>query len=131
VPQTTKTYLVDMSCYADLGPDRVVLTQGKNQVTVNTGVREDELDAFLIKHNLMLKTVTAGGFFSLGAWKPSAPTEKGSIRTVFSTTNFCVICWNCRRCGRPTCCGARSAHEKCASSRPSQVRPYHVLGAIP
>ena len=66
VPQTTKTYLVDMSCYADLGPDRVVLTQGKNQVTVNTGVREDELDAFLIKHNLMLKTVTAGGFFSLG-----------------------------------------------------------------
>src|SRR4029077_15946812 len=65
VPQTTKTYLVDMSCYADLGPDRIVLA-GKNQVTVNTGVREDELDAFLIKHNLMLKTVTAGGFFSLG-----------------------------------------------------------------
>ena len=66
VPQTTKTYLVDMSCYADLGPDRIVLVPGKNQVTVNTGVREDELDAFLIKHNLMLKTVTAGGFFSLG-----------------------------------------------------------------
>jgi FAD/FMN-containing dehydrogenase len=65
VPQTTKTYLVDMSCYADLGPDRIVVA-GKNQVTVNTGVREDELDAFLIKHNLMLKTVTAGGFFSLG-----------------------------------------------------------------
>src|SRR5208337_4565222 len=65
VPQTTKTYLVDMSCYADLGPDRVVLA-GKNQVTVNTGVREDELDAFLTVHNLMLKTVTAGGFFSLG-----------------------------------------------------------------
>jgi FAD/FMN-containing dehydrogenase len=65
VPQTTKTYLVDMSCYADLGPDRIVLA-GKNQVTVNTGAREDELDAFLIEHNLMLKTVTAGGFFSLG-----------------------------------------------------------------
>ena len=67
VPQTTKTYLVDMSCYADLGlgADRIVL-EGKNQVTVNTGVREDELDAFLIEHNLMLKTVTAGGFFSLG-----------------------------------------------------------------
>jgi hypothetical protein len=57
-----------MSCYADLGlgADRIELVEGKNQVTVNTGVREDELDAFLIKHNLMLKTVTAGGFFSLG-----------------------------------------------------------------
>jgi FAD/FMN-containing dehydrogenase len=67
VPQTTKTYLVDMSCYADLPHDqRIALGPEKNQVTVNTGVREDELDAFLIEHNLMLKTVTAGGFFSLG-----------------------------------------------------------------
>jgi FAD/FMN-containing dehydrogenase len=69
VPQTAKTYLVDMSCYADLGPaqdQHIVLGPGKNQVTVNTGVREDELDAFLTQHNLMLKTVTAGGFFSLG-----------------------------------------------------------------
>ena len=33
---------------------------------MNTGVREDELDAFLTANNLMLKTVTAGGFFSLG-----------------------------------------------------------------
>jgi len=67
VPQTTKTYLVDMSCYADLPDDqRIALVPGKNQVTVNAGVREDELDAFLIEHNLMLKTVTAGGFFSLG-----------------------------------------------------------------
>ena len=66
VPQTTKTYLVDMSCYADLGPARIALGPGKNQVTVNAGVREDELDAFLTEHNLMLKTVTAGGFFSLG-----------------------------------------------------------------
>jgi FAD/FMN-containing dehydrogenase len=69
VPQTTKTYLVDMSCYADLGPahdQHIVLGPGKNQVTVNTGVREDEVDAFLTQHNLMLKTVTAGGFFSLG-----------------------------------------------------------------
>ena len=66
VPQTTKTYLVDMSCYADLGSARIALGPGKNQVTVNAGVREDELDAFLTEHNLMLKTVTAGGFFSLG-----------------------------------------------------------------
>ena len=69
VPQTTTSYLVDMSCYKDLGPNHdqsILLGPGENQVTVNAGVREDELDAFLIKHNLMLKTVTAGGFFSLG-----------------------------------------------------------------
>jgi FAD/FMN-containing dehydrogenase len=69
VPQMTKEYLVDMSCYADLGAahdQRLVLGPGKNQVTLNAGVREDELDAFLTHHNLMMKTVTAGGFFSLG-----------------------------------------------------------------
>ena len=68
-PPTTRSYLVDMSCYNDLGPaqdQHIVLGPGENQVTVNTGVREDELDAFLTKNNLMLKTVTAGGFFSLG-----------------------------------------------------------------
>lgn len=62
-------YLIDMSCYADLGPrqtDRMVLGPGANQVTVNPGVREDDLDAFLTNHNLMLSTVTAGGFFSVG-----------------------------------------------------------------
>jgi len=69
VPQTTKSYLVDMSCYKDLGPHQdqsIALGPGKNQVTVNAGVREDELDAFLTQNNLMLKTVTAGGFFGLG-----------------------------------------------------------------
>lgn len=69
VPQTTKEYLVDMSCYADLGAgqdQRIVLGPGNNQVTLNAGVREDELDAFLTSQNLMMKTVTAGGFFSLG-----------------------------------------------------------------
>lgn len=69
VPQVTTTYLVDMSCYRDLGPNQdqhLVLAPGKNQVTVNTGVREDELDAFLTQNNLMLQTVTAGGFFSVG-----------------------------------------------------------------
>jgi FAD/FMN-containing dehydrogenase len=67
-PQT-KAFLVDMSCYKDLGSahdQRIVPGPGSNQVTVNTGVREDELDAFLTKNNLMLTTVTAGGFFSLG-----------------------------------------------------------------
>lgn len=69
VPQTTTEYLVDMSCYADLGSandQRLVVGPGTNQVTVNAGVREDELDAFLTSNNLMMKTVTAGGFFSLG-----------------------------------------------------------------
>jgi hypothetical protein len=64
-----KTYLVDLSCYRDLGPGQdlnIVLGPGPNQVTVNAGVREDELDAFLTKKNLMLRTVTAGGFFSIG-----------------------------------------------------------------
>ena len=67
-PQT-KAFLIDMSCYKDLGSahdQRIVPGPGSNQVTVNTGVREDELDAFLTKNNLMLTTVTAGGFFSLG-----------------------------------------------------------------
>jgi FAD/FMN-containing dehydrogenase len=67
-PQT-KAFLVDMACYRDLGPgqdQRIVLGPGSKQVTVNTGVREDELDAFLTRNNLMLTTVTAGGFFSLG-----------------------------------------------------------------
>ena len=69
VPALPTTYLVDMSCYADLGPagtDLMVLGPGQNQVTVNPGVREDDLDAFLTTHNLMLDTVTAGGFFSIG-----------------------------------------------------------------
>jgi hypothetical protein len=68
-PSPPKAYLVDMSCYADLGPgptDRMILGPGNNQVTVNPGVREDDVDAFLTKHNLMLATVTAGGFFSIG-----------------------------------------------------------------
>ena len=62
-PQT-KAFLIDMSCYKDLGSahdQRIVPGPGSNQVTVNTGVREDELDAFLTKNNLMLTTVTAGG----------------------------------------------------------------------
>ncbi|MGH9328328.1 MAG: FAD-binding protein [Terriglobia bacterium] len=69
LPPATRSYLVDMSCYRDLGPGQdqhMVLGPGKNQVTVNAGVREDELDAFLTQNNLMLRTVTAGGFFSLG-----------------------------------------------------------------
>jgi D-arabinono-1,4-lactone oxidase len=68
-PQKTTEYLVDLSCYADLGPNndqQMVLGPGVNQVTINTGVREDALDAFLTTNNLMMKTVTAGGFFSLG-----------------------------------------------------------------
>jgi hypothetical protein len=36
------------------------------KLNVNAGVREDEVDAFLTANNLMLQTVTAGGFFSVG-----------------------------------------------------------------
>src|SRR5262249_45824405 len=67
VPKVTTQFLVDMSCYHDLeGGQSIVLGPGLNQVTVNTGVREDELEAFLTKNNLMLQVVTAGGFFSVG-----------------------------------------------------------------
>jgi hypothetical protein len=60
--------LVDLSCYADLGANGQsrIVNNGNNTVTVNTGVREDELAGFLLNNNLMLKTVTAGGFFSVG-----------------------------------------------------------------
>ncbi|MCK7496689.1 MAG: FAD-binding protein [Comamonadaceae bacterium] len=67
-PSPTR-WLIDLSCYKDLGSDgnqSIVLHPSEGTVTVNTGVREDELDAFLTANNMMLKTVTAGGFFSLG-----------------------------------------------------------------
>ncbi|NER00235.1 MAG: FAD-binding protein [Cyanothece sp. SIO2G6] len=63
------TYLVDMACYADEATNNqrmLVVSESPPQVIVNPGVREDELDAFLTNNSLMLKTVTAGGFFSLG-----------------------------------------------------------------
>ncbi len=62
----TNYYLVDMSCYVDVGENGIALGPGENQVTVNPGVREDAVDAFLTRNNLMFQTVTAGGFFSLG-----------------------------------------------------------------
>jgi FAD/FMN-containing dehydrogenase len=65
-PPTATCYLVDMSCYVDVGDNGIALGPGPQQVTVNPGVREDDVDAFLTQHNLMFKTVTAGGFFSLG-----------------------------------------------------------------
>lgn len=69
VSASTTEFLVDMSCYADLGSDqkqRIIPGPLANQVTINTGVREDELDAYLTARNLMMQTVTAGGFFSIG-----------------------------------------------------------------
>ncbi len=89
VPQTTRTYLVDLSCYKDLGSNQdqhIVLGAGKNQITVNTGVREDELDVFLTKNNLMLKTVTAGGFFSIGGMT-SVDVHGGTVHApIFAET---------------------------------------------
>nr|WP_241865563.1 D-arabinono-1,4-lactone oxidase [Paracoccus salsus] len=60
------TFLIDMSCYRDIYPDGIMLGPGPNQVTVNPGVREDNVDTFLTANNLMFKTATAGGFFSIG-----------------------------------------------------------------
>lgn len=65
-PASPHVYLVDMSCYVDVGDRGIRLGPGANQITVNPGVREDDVDAFLTAHNLMFRTATAGGFFSLG-----------------------------------------------------------------
>ena len=69
VPGAAKNYLIDMSCYADLGSNGdqdMVLNADKTKLTINTGVREANVDEFLTQNNLMMQTVTAGGFFSLG-----------------------------------------------------------------
>lgn len=68
-PEAATTWIIDLSCYADLGPegrDVFELDAANLELTVNTGVREDHIDAFLTEHDLMLRTVTAGGFFSVG-----------------------------------------------------------------
>ncbi len=68
-PEAARVWLIDLSCYGDLGKrgDRsIVLDRANRQVTVNAGVREDFVDAFLRRNDLMLQTVTAGGFFSMG-----------------------------------------------------------------
>lgn len=65
-PAQPEIYIVDMACYVDVGSKGIELGPGDNQVTVNPGVREDDVDAFLTLHDLMFRTVTAGGFFSIG-----------------------------------------------------------------
>jgi hypothetical protein len=65
-PAKPDTLVVDMSCYIDIGESGIELGPGANQITVNPGVREDLVDAFLTRNNLMFRTVTAGGFFSIG-----------------------------------------------------------------
>ncbi|MDG2305247.1 MAG: D-arabinono-1,4-lactone oxidase [Candidatus Binatia bacterium] len=68
-PETASVWIIDMSCYADLGPsgrENILLGPGPNQVTVNTGVLEDTVAAFVAANDKILSTVTAGGFFSLG-----------------------------------------------------------------
>jgi hypothetical protein len=65
-PAKPNTLVVDMSCYIDIGESGIELGPGANQVTVNPGVREDLVDTFLTRNNLMFRTVTAGGFFSIG-----------------------------------------------------------------
>jgi len=77
-PVDSDVWVVDLRCYSDLetegGSARIQLktaidpiTRAEERVVVaNAGVREDELSEFLQNNNLMLPTVTAGGFFSLG-----------------------------------------------------------------
>ncbi|NES19717.1 MAG: FAD-binding protein, partial [Symploca sp. SIO3E6] len=87
-------FLVDMSCYADdaTGGERLLVDPGNpNRVIMNSGVREDELENFLKKNDLMMKTVTAGGSFSLGGITAvdahGATVEEGIFaETVYSFT---------------------------------------------
>ena len=68
-PEAATTWIIDLSCYADLGSsgeELFELDAAQGKLTVNTGVREDHIDAYLTEHDLMLETVTAGGFFSVG-----------------------------------------------------------------
>jgi len=65
-PAKPNTLLVDMSCYIDISTTGIEIGPNANQITVNPGLREDFVNAFLTQNNLMFKTVTAGGFFSLG-----------------------------------------------------------------
>jgi FAD/FMN-containing dehydrogenase len=67
-PETATTWIIDLACYADLGEGKDVLQldAAAGKLTVNAGVREDQIAAFLTENNLMLQTVTAGGFFSVG-----------------------------------------------------------------
>ena len=67
--ESGSTWVIDLSCYSDLGKQgtsNIVLNKKTATVTVNAGVSETELDAFLTKHGYRLKTTTAGGFFSMG-----------------------------------------------------------------
>ena len=65
-PANPEQYIIDMSCYIDIGTIGMEIGPGSTQVTLNTGISEDDLDAFLTNNNLMMETVTAGGFFSIG-----------------------------------------------------------------
>jgi FAD/FMN-containing dehydrogenase len=68
-PEAATTWIIDLSCYHDLGTNGAEVFQldaANGKLTVNAGVREDHIDAFLTANDLMLQTVTAGGFFSVG-----------------------------------------------------------------
>ena len=71
-PQTARRHHAAGKLLEALLEDPLTLVTPQNPRVVGdpgdgvTGVREDELDAFMTANNMMLKTVTAGGFFSLG-----------------------------------------------------------------
>lgn len=85
-PPKPDGYLVDMSCYIDIPPNGITTGPGPNQITVNPGVREDDVDAFLQANNLMFKTVTAGGFFSIGGMTAVDVHGATIAETIFAET---------------------------------------------
>jgi FAD/FMN-containing dehydrogenase len=106
-PPTPDCFLVDMSCYIDIPPNGIKLGPGPNQITVNPGVREDDVDAFLTAKNLMFQTVTAGGFFSIGGMTAvdvhGATVEVGIFAE--TATSFTIVGPN----GQPQTIDASSA----------------------
>ena len=79
-------WLIDMSCYADLGrhgDENIIIDEAACEVTVNTGVMEYTLVEALNERNLMPKTVTAGGFFSVGG--------EVAVDVHGATHNECII----------------------------------------
>lgn len=120
IPQLKKsdTYVIDMSIYEDIRNDmphedernhelaespfvRMKVVSRDNRareaiVVVNSGTREDEFEYFLGTNNLALKTVTAGGIFSIGGMT-SNDVHGGAIKNgIFADTcaGFNIMLWD-------------------------------------
>jgi len=98
--------VIDMSFYQDIKDDnnkivkmKVISTNDATReavVAVNAGIREDEFTYFVTQNNLALKTVTAGGIFSMGGMT-SNDVHGGSINSgIFADTceGFRIMKWD-------------------------------------